>query len=159
MKTLNCIVAFLAFAFVSFGSVVPVDAQGRWIAAETVDDFTGETRYMAFQPSDDVTFGIGCTGDEIANVSVVLILDDGISRDGSFQYRVDDSDIRDAEWTDGNEVIGLTAGRAVSFIREISGGRELRVRIPRFRSSNIDGTFNLEGMATHLSEVERRCDF
>lgn len=164
MKTLNCIVAILAFAFVSFGSVVPVDAQtpGRWFGRERVDDFSGETEYRAFSFQASVGTGsrmrlqFDCDG---SSTSVLLRLNDGIARDGSFQYRVDDSDVRNASWNDGNEFVSIAGVGAVAFIREISGGRELRVRIPRFRDSSVDATFNLEGMATHVDEIRRLCDW
>ena len=166
MKTLNCIVAILAFAFVSFGSVVPVDAQGRWLGRESVDDFSGETSYTAVQvvqasrDSDGtVSMMIGCqnTGGS-RNTTALLEMTEGIASDGSFQYRVDDSGVRDAEWYDGNEFVGAAGSVAVAFLREISGGRELRVRISRFREASVDATFNLDGMATHVSEIRRLCD-
>lgn len=160
MKTLNCIVAILAFAFVSFGSVVPVDAQplGRWLGRERVDRFSGETTYRARYLTGNVNMVFSCA-EEASVTSVSLTLQDGISRDGTFQYRVDDSDVRDAEWTDGDEVIYTQGRRAVAFLRELIGGRELRVRIPRFRRASENQLFYLEDAATHLSEVRRRCDW
>lgn len=156
MKTLNCIVAILAFAFVSFGSVVPVDAQGRWIGQENVDDFSGETSYTAVQSDSGVTLSIGCM--EGGATAVLLALSNGLACDGSFQYRLDDSDVTDAEWVDGNRFIAIQGAGAVAFIREISDGRELRVRIPRFNRGRVNATFNLDGVAPHVSEVERLCD-
>lgn len=151
MKTLNCIVAILAFAFVSFGSVVPVDAQ--WFV-----DSSAATGYAAIRASGSgVGFSIGCSAER--TTTVLLLLNDGIARDGTFQYRVDYpvSGFRDAAWDDGNSVISIEGRRAVAFLREIRGALELRVRIPRFRQGSLDATFNLAGMLTHLSEVRRRC--
>lgn len=173
----DCIMAILAFAFVSFGSFVPVDAQidyerlgftpngiptvevvsPRWVGREAVDDFSGETIYYAMYITGNVSIGFSCVDND---TYVIVTLDDGISRDGTFQYRVDDSDVRDAEWTDDNENIYTQGDRSITFLRDISGGRELRVRIPRFRSRyRVDQTFPLDGMAPHLSEVRRRCDW
>lgn len=165
--TFAAIVAVFA-VFVSFGSVVPVDAQGTgWFGQTTVDDFSGETNYVSILPSrvrvntpgaslrgGDVDMMISC----FENTTYVSFsLENGIARDGSFQYRLDDSDVRNAEWDDGNEVITVVGIRAIAFIREISNGRELRVRIPRYSRARIDATFNLEGMTEHVSEVRRLC--
>ena len=149
MARLVFVAVFLAAAVCSCGGG---DAAG-WSGETMVDDFSGETNYASMsRGGGDVSMWVMC----IENTTLVSFqMENGIARDGSFQYRLDDSDVRNAEWNADNDDITAVGIRAIAFIMEIINGRELRVRF--YNSPIIDATFNLEGMAEHVSEVKRLC--
>ena len=161
MTTLNNVVLFvLSFVLVlSVGSVVPAFAQGTWYSpGPSVDDFTGETSYMALQNLDQLSIIILC--DDENTTSVSFVLNGGkISRDGTLLYRLDGADIRTVQFTDQDAVISLAGARAIAFLMDIGRGLAMRVRIPTFRGSPAEGTFRILGMATHVNEIRKHCDW
>ena len=172
MRTLINVVLFV-LVLVLFGSVVPADAQpeGRWFSSgPRVDDFTRGTSYAARQRNSAVSVAIGCS---VGDTTYVAFVFGGVSLDGTVQYRLDGADIRSIRFTmddpdheilayavgSGREdVISLEDDRAIAFLGDIGDGREMRVRI-RTRIGIAAQTINLEGMAEHVSEVRRYCDW
>lgn len=141
----------------------PERQRNRWIGSEVVDEFTGETSYVAGQEQDRAVFVISCDVNRIVNVVFSVLNEE--ARDGFMQYRLDDSDIRSIEF-DATEMAGfdsvmvLGGARAAEFIVSVLHSRELRVRIPVEQYDyydHVDETFILEGLAEHAREVGRRC--